>query len=305
MSLTNKRGVKIVLWVLAGLVAGLLPLIYDHNHTGVLNLDPDQLGILPLLESPYAYLYLHLFTFVPVFALSFDRRVGYYKAWGALLPAIIIVGTIFIVWDVYFTYAGVWGFNEDYLSGYYLFKLPVEEWLFFVTVPFACIFIYECLNYYVSWNPFVRIEKQITASLLVLALLLAIVYRENIYTAITFALCAWLLSLHLFSRASKSGTLLRSRFYMAYVVSCVPFVLVNGALTGGFTDLPIVLYNDTENLGQRLGSIPFDDFGYSFLLLLGTTSVYEWFKKKTAEIIEKQLFKSWSKAFFKKRLRKA
>lgn len=283
MSVANNKGFRFTLWMLAGIIVGILPIIYDHSHTGDLNRNPWQFSGFSVLESPYAYLYLHVFTFVPVFALSFDKRVQYYRSWRALLPAILIVGTIFIVWDVYFTYAGVWGFNEDYLSGYFLFHLPVEEWLFFVTVPFACIFIYECLNYYVSWNPFARSERLITFGLLVLALLLAIVFRKNIYTAITFALCAWLLSLHFFSWASESGTLLRSRFYMAYIVSCIPFILVNGALTGAFTDLPIVLYNDTENLGQRLGSIPLDDFGYSFLLLLGTTSVYEWFKKNNSK----------------------
>jgi len=67
---------------------------------------------------------------------------------------------------------------------------------------------------------------------------------------------------------------------MAYIVSCVPFILVNGALTGGFTESPIVLYNNAENLGARLGSIPLDDFGYSFLLLLGTVTLYEWIKNR-------------------------
>lgn len=269
-----------IIWIVLGFAAGLLPLVFSHTFTGELDRSVAKWANMPILETPFAYLYLHVFTFVPVFALSFDRRVGYYKSWRALFPAIAVVGTIFIIWDVYFTHAGVWGFNERYLSGNFLWGLPIEEWLFFFTVPFACVFIYECLNYYVPWNPLINSERWITIGLLLGAVGLAIAFREKIYSAITFLLLGWLLSLHLNFWASKWGTQVRSRFYMAYIVSCVPFILVNGALTGGFTESPIVLYNNAENLGARLGSIPLDDFGYSFLLLLGTVTLYEWIKNR-------------------------
>lgn len=271
---------KYLFWLLAGLLAGLLPLLDPHTGMGELTRNVSKYGQLSVLETPYAYLYLHVFTFIPVFALSFDSRVHYYRSWKALFPAVLLVGVIFIVWDVYFTYKGVWGFNEQYLSGYFLFKLPVEEWLFFFTVPFACVFIYECLNYYLPWNPFLNRERLITTGLMLFSFLVAIVFHKNIYTATTFALCGWLLSLHLYAWDAKRASLIRSRFYMAYLVSCIPFVIVNGALTGSFTKSPIVMYNDTENLGSRLGSIPLDDFGYSFLLLFGVTTLYELFKKK-------------------------
>ena len=269
-----------LVWAFLGFAAGFLPLLFTHVDTGELQREVPKLGNFPFFETQYAYLYLHIVTFFPVFALSFDRRVHYFRSWWALFPAIAVVGTLFIVWDVYFTHAGVWGFNERYLSGAFLWGLPVEEWLFFFTVPFACIFIYECLNYYVPWNPLINSERWITLGLLLVALVLAIVYREKIYSAITFLLLVWLLSLHLNFWASKRGPHVRSRFYMAYFVSCVPFVLVNGVLTGGFTEYPIVLYNNAENLGKRLGSIPLDDFGYSFLLLFGTVTLYEWIKNR-------------------------
>lgn len=267
-------------WVLLGFTAAVLPFLFGHMNTGELEREVSKFGNFAFFETQYAYLYLHIFTFVPVFALSFDRRVHYFRSWWALFPAIAAVGLLFIVWDVYFTHARVWGFNERYLSGVFLWGLPMEEWLFFFTVPFACIFIYECLNYYVPWNPLINSERWITMGLFLVALIMAIGNIGKIYTAITFLLLVWLLSLHLNFWVSKRGSQVRSRFYMAYLVSCVPFILVNGVLTGGFTEYPIVLYNNAENLGKRLASIPLDDFGYSFLLLFGTVTLYEWIKNR-------------------------
>src|SRR5687768_13787782 len=98
----------------------------------------------------YIYLYLNLFTIFFPFVLSFDKRVQFYKNWPFLFPAIIVNALIFIAWDSTFTRIGVWGFNPGYLLGIYLFGLPLEEILFFITVPYACVFIYETLNAYIS-----------------------------------------------------------------------------------------------------------------------------------------------------------
>lgn len=121
-----------------------------------------------LLETKRAYLYLHIFTFLPVFLLSFDKKVHFYKKWKFLFPAIGMVGLFFILWDEYFTKVGVWGFNPDYLMGWYVLDLPVEEMLFFFTVPYACVFTYECLKVYLPKDPLVRWEQPISYGLLIL-----------------------------------------------------------------------------------------------------------------------------------------
>lgn len=243
----------------------------DPVQVGNLQLEVPKVKLLPWLETPFTYFYLHIFTFVPVFLLSFDRRVHYYRKWKFLLPAVAIVGAVFILWDIFFTVKGVWGFNDRYLSGWRLLRLPVEEWLFFFTVPFACIFIYECLNYYVKRDLLASLEKVLTPLLIVIFLATGIVFWSHMYTATTFLLTGGFLLFHYWF---VDGAY-RSRFYFAYLVSWIPFLLVNGVLTGGYTQEPVVIYNPPEFLGIRITSVPLDDSVYSFLLLLGTVTVFE------------------------------
>lgn len=227
------------------------------------------------LESKYTYFLLHLFTFIPVFVLSFDKNVHYYKKWKHLFPAIAIVGGLFIAWDVFFAEQQVWGFNKTYLSGIFFWGLPIEEWLFFFTVPFACIFIYECLNFYIKKDLLASFERPITIGLSIVFLTIGFTFWSHLYTSTTFLLAGFLLLFHFLFLTGNY----RSRFYLAYAVSWVPFLLVNGVLTGGFTKQPIVLYNPEEYLGIRIGSVPLDDSVYSFLLLFGTITLFEHFRK--------------------------
>ncbi len=226
------------------------------------------------LETHFLYFYLHVFTFVPVFLLSFDKKVAFYKKWKQLFPAIFLVGAFFIFWDVIFTAKGVWGFNDTYITGIRIFHLPIEEWLFFLTVPFACVFIYECLIAYFPNDIFKAIEKGLTTLLIIGFLFIAFMNWERLYTFSAAFLSAMLLIYHyLFISTS-----FLSRYYGAFLVSLIPFLLLNGVLTGGFTNEPVVVYNPEEFLGIRCISVPLDDFIYSFVYLLSVVSVYEGFK---------------------------
>ncbi len=221
------------------------------------------------MDQNLTYLLINLFTISYPLAQSFEWRLKLYKKWFALLPAILITGIIFIIWDVIKTHYGVWWFNNDYLLGMYLINLPLEEWLFFITVPYACVFIYEVLNYYIKKDIFGKYYNSISYVLIALLTFTAAFNIDKAYTSVAFlSLAAYLLILVLFVRPKWLG-----KFYLAYIVSMIPFFIVNGILT----NLPVVLYNNSENLSIRIFSIPIEDTMYSMLLFLMNVSIYEYF----------------------------
>lgn len=181
---------------------------------------------------------------------------------------------LFVPWDVWFTSKEVWGFNEQYITGIRIANLPVEECLFFIVVPFACAFIYEVLNLFLPNSPLKPAQDKITAALILLSFVLSVLFVDRIYTFTTFSLLCLFLVWHLL--INKSDYL--GQFYLAFLIIQIPFILVNGALTGLFTKDPIVWYNNAENLNLRLLTIPVDDMGYNMLMLLIVITVLEQYK---------------------------
>ena len=53
---------------------------------------------------------------------------------------------------------------------------------------------------------------------------------------------------------------------------------MNGILTGTGLEEPVVWYNDDENLGIRLLTIPIEDIGYAFTMIFGNVFLIEKFK---------------------------
>jgi lycopene cyclase domain-containing protein len=102
-----------------------------------------------------------------------------------------------------------------------------------------------------------------------------VIYYDRLYTSVIFILTALLL---LYNVYKKQPWL--SYFLLAYLVSLIPFIIVNGALTGYFTPEPIVWYDDSQNLGIRLLTIPIEDTIYSLMMMLMTVQLMEWFKNK-------------------------
>ncbi|SEO42790.1 lycopene cyclase domain-containing protein [Mucilaginibacter sp. OK283] len=223
----------------------------------------------------YTYLVINVLTVFFPFVLSFDKKVHFYKSWKYIWPGMATTGLFFLFWDVLFTMKGVWSFNPQYITGVTMWGLPFEEVLFFLTVPFACIFIYACLNYYIKWQIDMRLTGIISSLVIMLSVLGLIFYYNKIYTAVTFGLL--LILLLMLQYVIKTEWL--SRFYMAYVVALVPFYLVNGILTA----IPVVIYNNSQNMGKRVGTIPVEDHFYLMALLLMNIGFFEYFKtrKKT------------------------
>ena len=221
------------------------------------------------------YLYVDLLTLSAPLLLSLDKKVAFYKSWKYLFPAIFVMGTFFILKDVVFAAYEIWGFNDRYLIGFRMLGLPIEEWAFFVVVPYAIVFIYACLVAYLTVDPLKNIHRPLLIGLSIVLLVVAVIFYDRLYTSIIFALTALLLLYNVWRRQPWL-----SMFTLAYLVSLIPFFLVNGILTGSFLAEPIVWYDDTQNLGIRLFTIPIEDSIYSLMMFLMTIQIMEWLKKK-------------------------
>jgi lycopene cyclase domain-containing protein len=220
----------------------------------------------------YTYLLINFLTVLFPVVLSFDRKVQFHKSWKFLLPGIMITGAVFVFWDVLFTINDVWSFNSSYIIGVAFFHLPIEEILFFVTVPFACTFIYACLNYYIKWNISNRLSSMVSALTCISAIFLLIFNYSRLYTLVTFGLV--LLLILLYQYVLKAEWL--GRFYRTYFISLIPFYIVNGMLTS----IPVVMYNNQQNMGIRVGTIPLEDHFYLMALLFMNIGLFEYFRSK-------------------------
>ena len=224
------------------------------------------------------YLLIDILTLAVPLLFSFHPKISFQKTWKALFPAVICIAVPFLVLDSIFTSHGVWNFNPRYITGIYLFNLPVEEILFFICIPYACIFTYYCLNkfYDLSWNP--KAENIFCILFSALLLITGFLFRQKIYTSSTFISTA-LLSLYL-----KFGMHVKwfGKAVSVFGILILPFFLVNGILTGTDLSAPVVRYNPGYNLGIRLLTIPVEDFIYGFELFLFNLFLYLRFTKRLA-----------------------
>ena len=215
------------------------------------------------MNPHYTYLLIDLGSLFFPFIFSFDKKVAFYRLWPGLLPAMAITAAVFILWDIAFTAQGIWWFSRDYTLPIRLFGLPIEEWLFFFIVPYCCAFIWATLNaYFPPHGPDKGWPWAI--ALAALLLLIAALNASRAYTCCALGGCGAALAASYFLR-KKTLAFRADRFLTACCVCLLPFLIVNGLLTS----LPVVMYDDGENTGLRIYTIPAEDIFYGMLLVQG------------------------------------
>lgn len=221
------------------------------------------------------YLWIDLLSISVPFLVSFHPRIQLYKRWKALFLAILITLIPFIIWDACFTVQGYWGFNERYLAGWDLLYLPVEEWLFFICIPYACVFTHLSI---LEINPKLglkeEVTKAITFSLYTIFIVLLVFNFDKAYTSVDMIFAIIVLTL-----VKQFNPKLLQSFYLTFIFMLIPFFIVNGVLTGTGIEGNIVWYNNDENLGIRLGTIPVEDTVYAFSLILMNLLLFFRFSK--------------------------
>ena len=212
------------------------------------------------------YLLILLLTISFPLLRSFEPKIRFVSKWPFVLLASISVAVPFLIWDAIFTEWGIWSFSYDHTLNLRLVGLPIEEILFFILAPFSCIFIWECVKLFVKESS-TGINQFIWLPALVL-LVVGVTHGDRVYTFTVFAITS--LFLFLLNILSEK-TINTNRFWITMALCFLGFLIVNYLLTS----IPVVSYDDTENLGIRFLTIPLEDFVYNFLLIAANIIVYE------------------------------
>ncbi len=215
----------------------------------------------------FTYILVLFFTVIICFIASFDKRLQFNKHFGAFLKASVLVAIPFIAWDVWFTAKGVWWFNINYTMGLNIAGLPLEEWLFFIFIPFSCIFTYYSIDKFFKMEWLSGFNNLIVFVTVIVCSVTALLYYDKIYTLIT-SLSAILTVVYLHFIAKVDWI---SKASLVFTILMLGFLPVNGILTGTGLETPIVNYNPDDFLGIRILTIPIEDsvYGYTqFLLVL-------------------------------------
>jgi lycopene cyclase domain-containing protein len=95
----------------------------------------------------FGYLAMILFTVVGSFWLEVALKVKVLKRYKQAFTAILPVSLIFIAWDAYAIHSGHWRFDREQVLGIFgPFGIPLEEYLFFIVVPFAALMTIEAVR---------------------------------------------------------------------------------------------------------------------------------------------------------------
>lgn len=99
---------------------------------------------------------LFICVILPLIFSIFHPKIKLRKNWKILVLTLIISAIPFLVWDYFATKNAHWQFNSDFVLGFYIFNLPLEEVLFFLTIPFCCHFVWNIIDNFENWSQFWR-----------------------------------------------------------------------------------------------------------------------------------------------------
>ncbi|MDZ7314584.1 MAG: lycopene cyclase domain-containing protein [candidate division KSB1 bacterium] len=211
------------------------------------------------------YLLFNLFVFIGPLLNSFDHKVRFFKQWPKAFIAVFLSLIPFIIWDIAVT-GRHWYFNKRFILGPRLLGLPVEEWSFFVTVPFACLFIWEII---IKFLP----HKKLTLGLGLPAGIsglagIMLFFQGREYTGLVLIAAA---TVYFLNAVIKTKIWEDSRIWVIIGAVLILTLIFNTYLTAR----PIVLYNSQYMLGTRIFTIPVEDFIFGLSHILLTVTIYE------------------------------
>lgn len=221
--------------------------------------------------SFYLYLNIAIIAFPLIF--SFHPKIKFYKKIKPILFAFLIVGILFVAWDSFATSRGHWSFNPEYVNETKVLGIPIEEILFFITVPYSCLFVFESITHFLSDKKLFSAKKWVFSVIGVLIMLSAFAFNSKEYSLLAILsvgltiLFVSLVNVKLFS----------SREYWIYIALTLALFLIFNYI---LTSIPVVEYSADAISGIRVTTIPIEDFLFNYSMLTNYLIIYLWASKK-------------------------
>lgn len=218
----------------------------------------------------YEYLIFNIIVISGPLFFGSQKRFYFFNYLKEAFFAIVISSIPFIIWDISVTNRH-WFFADEFTIGLRIFQLPIEELMFFFTVPFACLFTWQMVKKHSS--PIVidnlfnnLIFLSISIFFLFVSVLALLLGKE--YTAL--AGMFFIVSI-LIDRIWGASILNHSKFLFYFILVSFFTLIFNGYLTWR----PIVTYDAIYQLDFRIFTIPIEDFFFGYALLIITTTIFE------------------------------
>jgi lycopene cyclase domain-containing protein len=224
----------------------------------------------------FEYLIFNIIIISAPLLLGMVKKFYFVDKWKIAFISISVFLVPYLIWDSIVT-GSHWFFNNRFILGIKLFNIPLEEILFFITVPFACLFTWEMIvrRSEIKRVSFARWINIFSPVLLPISILLYFTGKE--YTGL--AVFAFYFSI-LFDWKLGTDLLKDKRFYWFILLTLVFNLVFNGYLTWR----PAVMYGESYQLGIRIFTVPVEDFIYGTSLIIFTTSLYQKLKSRELTI---------------------
>lgn len=224
----------------------------------------------------YSFLLITLVIFIAPFLVNqYFRITGSRTIFINFLKTYSVVGVAVSLLTSLMISRGDFQFNSTYLTKINIGNLPVEVVLFFFAVPFASIALYELIaNKYKEKR--ILLDSTFYYLFAFTYFALAFIFSSSAYTSNVFLLLGVLMIA--VSYFKKDNIFLTKNFYIFSLMWVIAFIVIAAILTM----TPFVTFSPEAITGFKIGSIPFEGFFHSFLVISAFLTVYNLFKRKSA-----------------------
>lgn len=228
----------------------------------------------------YTTLILNLLILAIIIPLSFNKKVKFHSHFEDTIITILFGSFFMILLERFFMYRGICGFMPAYQIKTSFFSLPIEEVLFFITIPYSCIFIYEYVRTKFKKDFLLPHIKKINVGVI---FILTIVLLFSFYKEYPFTISTLLdIFIYLYF-INKFNNNYMGYFYLSYLISLIPYLISSILINNGLwfiSKSPIIWYNKDKIFDLKIFNIPLENTIYFMFFLLTYISIYEFSKSK-------------------------